>query len=159
MCMDIEFLRWIFSLTSMFSDVLLAGLSYEVEFIQKILQKKKKPLAMAFSSTFRYIDDVLSINNNPIHSYVDSIYPNELEIKDTKVCSTSASYLDVSLKLDTNGEITTQIYDKRDDLIFSIVNFPYSSFIRCIYITAYSILVCKSFVDIRSVFSSNQSIL
>jgi hypothetical protein len=31
------------------------------------------------------------------------VYPNELEIKDTTECSTSASYLDVLLKLDTNG--------------------------------------------------------
>jgi hypothetical protein len=29
------------------------------------------------------------------------------------------------LKLDTNGNLTTQLYDKRDDFNFSIVNFPY----------------------------------
>jgi hypothetical protein len=46
-------------------------------------------------------------------------------IKDTTECSTSASYLDASLKLDTNGKITTQFYDKQDDINFSIVNFPY----------------------------------
>jgi hypothetical protein len=67
----------------------------------------------------------LSIRNNHFHSYVDSIYSNELEIKDTTECSTSASYLDVLLKLDTNGKLTTQLYDKRDDFNFSIVNFPY----------------------------------
>jgi hypothetical protein len=55
--------------------------SYEVEFIQKLLHEKKKTLAVAFSSTFRYIDDVLSINNNQFQSHVDSIYQNELEIK------------------------------------------------------------------------------
>jgi hypothetical protein len=42
----------------------------------------------------------------------------------TPQCSTSASYLDV-LELDTNGKITTQLSDKRDDFNFSIVNFPY----------------------------------
>ena len=99
--------------------------SYEAEFIQKLLHEKKKSLAVAFNSTFRYIDDVLSINNNHFHSYVDSIYPNELEIKDTTECSTSASYLDVLLKLDTNSKLTTQLYDKWDDFNFSIVNFPY----------------------------------
>ena len=99
--------------------------SYEAEFIQKLLHEKKKSLAVAFNSTFRYIDDVLSINNDHFHSYVDSIYPNELEIKDTTECSTSASYLDVLLKLDTNGKLTTQLYDKRDDFNFAIVNFPY----------------------------------
>jgi hypothetical protein len=53
--------------------------SYEVEFIQNLLHEKKiKFLAVAFNSTFRYIDDVLSINNNQFHVYVDSIYRNEL---------------------------------------------------------------------------------
>jgi hypothetical protein len=98
--------------------------SYEAEFIQKLLHEKKKSLAVTFNSTFRYIDDVLSISNSQFHSYVDLIYPNELEIKDTTECSKFASYLDVLLKLDTNGKITTQLYDKRDDFNFSIVNFP-----------------------------------
>jgi hypothetical protein len=69
--------------------------SYEAEFIQKLLHKKKKSLAVAFNLTFRYIDDVLSINNNQLQSHVDLIYPNELEIKDTTKSFTFASYLDV----------------------------------------------------------------
>ena len=64
--------------------------SYEAEFIQKLLHEKNKPLDVAFNSTFRHIDDVLSINNDQFHSYVDSIYPSELEIKDTTESSTSA---------------------------------------------------------------------
>jgi hypothetical protein len=78
--------------------------------------------------------------------------PNELEIKDTTECSTSASYLDVILKLDTSGKITTQLYDKRDDFNFSIVNFPYlcsnipASPAYGVYIAAYSI--CKSLLEI-----------
>jgi hypothetical protein len=66
--------------------------SYEAEFIQTLLHEKKKYLAVVFNSTFQYIDDVLSIKNNQFHSHVDSIYPNELEIKDTTESSTSASY-------------------------------------------------------------------
>jgi hypothetical protein len=65
--------------------------SYEAEFSQKLLHEKIKPLAVAFNSTFKYIDDVLSINNDRFHSYVDSIYPSELEIKDTTELSTFAS--------------------------------------------------------------------
>jgi hypothetical protein len=99
--------------------------SYDAEFIQKPLHEKKKSLTLAFNSTFGYINDVLSTNNNQFHSYVDSIYPSELEIKVTTESSTSVSYLDVLLKLDTNGKITTQLYDKQDDFNFSIVNFPY----------------------------------
>ena len=58
-------------------------------------------------------------------SYVDSVYPNELEIEDTTVSFMSASYLDILLDIDINGKLTTQLYDKRDDFSFSIVNFPY----------------------------------
>ena len=100
--------------------LLLADLflySYEAEFIQKLLHEKKKSLAVAFNSTFRYIDDILSINNNQFHSYVDSIYPNELEIKDTTDCSTTASHLDVLLKMDTNGKITTRLYHMTNRII------------------------------------------
>jgi hypothetical protein len=73
------------------SAPLLADLflySYEAKFIQKLLHEKNKPLVLAFNSTFRYIDDVLSINNDLFHSFVDSIYPSELEIKDSTESST-----------------------------------------------------------------------
>jgi hypothetical protein len=93
--------------------------SYEAEFIQKLLHEKNKPLAVAFNSTFRYIDDVLSLNNDQFH------YPSELEIKDTTESSTSASYLDVLLYIIADGKLTTQLYVKRDDFSFTIVNFPY----------------------------------
>jgi hypothetical protein len=39
-------------------------------------------LVVAFNSTFRYLDG-LSINNNQLHSYIDSLHPNELVMKDT----------------------------------------------------------------------------
>ena len=53
--------------------------SYEGDFIQKLLYQKKKKLAVSFNLIFRYIDDVLSINNENFHTYVNAIYPNKLE--------------------------------------------------------------------------------
>ena len=44
--------------------------------------------------TYRYIDDVLSVNNSKISELSDLISPRELEIKDTTESITSASYLD-----------------------------------------------------------------
>jgi hypothetical protein len=99
--------------------------SYEAEFIQKLLHKNNKPLAVTYNSTFKYINDVLLINNDQFHSYVDSIYPGELEIKDITESSTSASYLDILLILYADRKLTTQFYDKRDDFSFTVVNFPY----------------------------------
>ena len=37
----------------------------------------------------------------------------------------SDSYLYILLNMGINGKLTTQLYDKRDDFSFSIVNFPY----------------------------------
>jgi hypothetical protein len=107
-------------LTLQLSNFLICDLflySYEIEFIQKLLHEKKKVWCCSLQfdmTTFCQF-----------HSYVDSVYPNELEIKDTTECSTFTYYLDVLLKLDTNCKSMTQLYDKRDDFNFSIVNFPY----------------------------------
>jgi hypothetical protein len=56
--------------------------SYEADFVQKLLRDIKK-IAVSFNHIFIYIDDVLSINNHNFHKYVNLIYPDRLEIKDT----------------------------------------------------------------------------
>jgi hypothetical protein len=38
--------------------------SYEADFIQELLKKNEKNLTQSFNFTFRYIDDVLSLNNS-----------------------------------------------------------------------------------------------
>ena len=101
--------------------------SYEADFIQSLLQRKEKKLAQSFGFTFRYIDDVLSLNNSKFGDYVDLIYPTELEIKDTTETERSASYLDLHLEIDSKGGLKTKLYDKRDDFDFPIVNFPFMS--------------------------------
>jgi hypothetical protein len=53
------------------------------------------------------------------------IYPDELQIKDTTESYKSASYLDILLNIDSNGRLTTSLYDKRDAFDFAIVNFPF----------------------------------
>jgi hypothetical protein len=99
--------------------------SYEVNFIQGLLKKKEKKLPRSFNFTFRYIYDVLSLNNSRFGDFVDRIYPIELEIKDTTYTNRSASYLDLHLKIDSEGRLRTKLYDKRDDFNFPIVNFPF----------------------------------
>ena len=65
--------------------------------------------------TFRYIDDVLSLNNPMFNNYIDVIYPNELEIKDTTDAPKWANYLDLNLEFDEDGKFCTRLYDKRDN--------------------------------------------
>jgi hypothetical protein len=88
-------------------------------------RKNEKKLARSFDFTFRYIDDVLSLNNSRFGVFVDRIYPIELEIKDTTDTNTSASYLDLHLEIDSEGRLRTKLYHKRDDFNFPIVNFPF----------------------------------
>ena len=73
--------------------------SYEAEFIQSLLSTGRKQLASRFNFTYRYIDDVLSINNPEIENYQGQMSPVELEIKDTTESNTSASYLDLLLSI------------------------------------------------------------
>ena len=49
--------------------------SYEAEFIQSLLSNGKKKLASQFNFTYRYIDDVLSINNPDFENYLVQMYP------------------------------------------------------------------------------------
>ena len=67
----------------------------------------------------------LSLNNSRFGDFVDRIYPIELEIKDTTDTDTSASYIDLHIEIDSEGRLRTNLYDKRDDFNFPIVNFPF----------------------------------
>ena len=101
--------------------------SYEAEFLQNLVKNKKHREAKSFNFTFRYIDDVLSINNPAINNYLSMIYPPDLEIKETTESSSSASYLDLLLEFDFKDNLSTRLYDKRDDFftIYTIINFPH----------------------------------
>ena len=101
--------------------------SYEADFIQRLFSSNAKTVAKSFNFTYRYIDDVLSLNNPKFSDYLDTIYPSELEIKDTTESSNSASYLDLQLEYDSQKRLCLKLYDKRDDFNFPIVNFPFLS--------------------------------
>ena len=55
------------------------------------------------------------------------MYPAELEIKDTTESNTSAFCLDLLLSIESDGQLRTSLYDKRDDFNFHITNFPFLS--------------------------------
>lgn len=99
--------------------------SYESEFLQNLVKDKKIKEARSFNFTYRYIDDVLSINNPKFGEWLPFIYPPELEIKETTDTASSASFLDIYLEFDDSSHLSTKIYDKRDDFDFKIINFPF----------------------------------
>jgi hypothetical protein len=56
--------------------------------------------------------------------FLSLIYPPELEVKETTDTASSASFFDIYLEFDDSGQLSTKIYDKRDDFNFKIINFP-----------------------------------
>ena len=107
----------------------------ESEFLQKLVKDKKIHEAGAFNFTFRFIDDVLSINNSRFAEFLPLIYPPELEVKETTDTASSASFLDLYLEFDDSGQLSTKIYDKRDDFISQLIRYArassnYSDFLK-----------------------------
>ena len=110
------------------SAPLLADLflhTFEYDFMLTTM-KQDMTKAVSFGYTFRYIDDLFSVNNDSSEEYISSIYPSELELKDTTMASNEVCYLDTRIK---QGDDSTpnhiSVYDKRDDFDFRIVNFPH----------------------------------
>ena len=71
------------------------------EFLQKLVKDKKIHEARAFNFTYRYIDDVVSINNSRFAEFLPLIYPPEVEVKEITYTASSASFLDLYLDLTT----------------------------------------------------------
>jgi hypothetical protein len=107
---------------SLLADLFLY--SYESEFLQNLVKDKKIHEARVFNFTYRYIDDVLFINNSRFAQLLPLIYPPELEMKETTDIASSASFLELYLEFYDSGKLSTKIYDKRDDFNFKIINFP-----------------------------------
>ena len=88
--------------------------------------KQDMTKAVQFSKTFRYIDDLLSVNDENFGNYISDIYPSDLELKDTTLTSNEMCYLDTRIKNgDSNTPFHLSVYNKRDDFSFRIVNFPH----------------------------------
>ena len=113
--------------------------SYESEFLQKLVKDKKIHEARAFKFTYRYIDDVLSINNSRFAEFLPLIYPPELEVKEITDTASSASFLDLYLEFDDSGQISTKIYHKFSKYVQQYTSF---SCIWCLHLAIDSL--CKS---------------
>jgi len=82
--------------------------------------------AVESSTTFRYIHDLFSVNNDNYGNSICEIYPSELELKDTTLSSTEVCYLDTKIvQDDSSASFHISVYDKREDFGFRIVNFPF----------------------------------
>ena len=101
--------------------------SYENEFLDKLIKEGKRKLARKFNLSYRYVDYLISFNNERFKEFISDIYPKELTISETTESTSSSSYLDLHFTRDKSNNITTKLYDKRNAFGFHIVNFPFMS--------------------------------
>ena len=85
---------------------------------------KQADVIDAFNSTSRYLDDILNINNDYFNNMVSQIYPSELQLNTANNSDTKSRILDLHLSI-SNDNVSTKLYDKRDDFDFEIVNMPF----------------------------------
>ena len=97
---------------------------YERDFMDSLNHDNQADVIEAFNSTSRYIDDLLNIDNPYFEGMDNQIYPPEVQLNEANISDTEAPFLDLHLSV-TNGFVSSQIYDKRDDFDFDVVNFPF----------------------------------
>ena len=97
---------------------------YEHEWMMKTKETNPK-LARQFNKSVRYIDDLLTINNNGLmNEHMSDIYPKELKLKHENCRNDQhTTYLDLEMNV-VNNETVASLYDMRDDFTFTVVNFP-----------------------------------
>ena len=97
--------------------------TYEHSYINQLI-KEDRVKAKHFHSTFRFIDDLCTINDGGEFGRVfKDIYPDELELK-VEHEGDSASFLNLDIRVE-EGQFVYKLYDKRDAFPFSIVRMPY----------------------------------
>jgi len=101
-----------------------------------------------FNATYRYIDDLIALNNSQFERIKYDIYPiSYLNLKNTdEVPGSKVHYLDLSIQINQSKFLTTT-YDKRDDFGFEIISYPFleGNYPElptpwCLYISAHQIL-------------------
>ena len=68
---------------------------------------------MRYNNTFKYVDDLLSVNNRDIIFYIKAIYLRDLEVSNTNVDplkKKKRSFLDLDIEID-DGKFTSKVCD------------------------------------------------
>ena len=71
---------------------------------------KQADIIDAFNTTFRYLDDILKINNVYFDNMLGQIYPSELQLNKANTSDTEAAFKDLHLSI-SNDIVSTKLYD------------------------------------------------
>lgn len=96
---------------------------YEFRYMEQ-LTKHDYGAAKLYNLICRFIDDLIALNNKGhFAANIENIYPKELKLNKENKDDSTATYLDLDLKIE-DKQIVTKTYDKRDAFSFEIVNYP-----------------------------------
>ena len=101
--------------------------SYENKFLNNMIRSGHRRLARSFNLCYRYIDDLIVFNNKKFLDYLKEIHPPQLTVEKANKSDHLADYFDLTFVIDSEGKLSTRLYDKHDDFDFHIVNFPFLS--------------------------------
>jgi len=89
--------------------------TYELEFASKLIDQDRLEELRHFSHTFRYIDDVLPLNNPHFSTLFSDIYPQETLTLNKESDANSVTFLDIriTLRASRNRAYHTTVFDKR----------------------------------------------
>ena len=90
---------------------------YERDFMSILQKSKRCDLIDKFNDTFRYLDDIFTIDNPEFAEHIPDIYPRELRLNKTNASGKETSFLDLNIKV-IGDNIHTSVYDKLDDFGF-----------------------------------------
>ena len=97
---------------------------YESNWINSI-RKNNGILSRKFGQVFRYIDDLLALNDGKsFEAYYKDIYPEELQLNKENDGYTNSTFLDLDIRIE-NGIFTTKLFDKRNNFGFRITRLPF----------------------------------
>ena len=84
--------------------------------------------SIQFKYSFRYIDDLLAVNNSIISDVINDMYPPSLALELTNAPPfTSVDYLDLNISIGSDNLPVFKLFDKRSLYSFQILGFPHIS--------------------------------
>ena len=97
---------------------------YESTWLNSV-KKTNHVLARKFGQVFRYIDDLLALNDGQsFDTFYRAIYPEELQLNKENENDDSTNFLDLHIRIE-DGVFTTRLFDKRDHFGFNITRLPF----------------------------------
>ena len=101
--------------------------SYENKLLDNMIRSGQRRLARPFNLCYRYTDDLIVFNNKKFLDYLKEICPSQLTVEKANKSDHLANCLYLTFIIDSEGKLSTRLYDQRNDFDFHIVNFTFLS--------------------------------